>query len=179
MWCAWTRKPTTRAQTTREGGESPGGASAGDLAVRGACPTTQKGLLWNGRETVPQQAKKPVGARAASAERCVGRERAAAVYNRLFIYIDFNGMTRMRVVGLLGISAVLGGFVLVVWKILRQRGFFWLMQRQLWVLALMVFLGAVLPVDLLVHRYNVSRIMAGDSAHVCRSACIRSLPRAC
>ena len=89
---------------------------------------------------------------------------AAAVYNRLFIYVDFNGMTRMRVVGLLGISAVLGGFVLVVWKILRQRDFFWLIQRQLWVAALMVFLGAVLPVDLLVHRYNVARIMAGDSA---------------
>jgi hypothetical protein len=89
---------------------------------------------------------------------------AAAVYHRLLIYIDFNGMTRMRVVGLLGITAVLAGFVVVVWKIVRRRGFFWLLQRHLWVLALAVFLGAVLPVDWLVHRYNVARIMAGDSA---------------
>jgi hypothetical protein len=89
---------------------------------------------------------------------------AASVYNRLHIYIGFNGMTRMRVVGLLGISAVLGGFVVVVWKIARRRGFLWLVQRQLWVLALAVFVGVALPVDYLVHRYNVARIMEGDSA---------------
>ena len=34
---------------------------------------------------------------------------ALAVYNRMMIYIDFNGMTRMRTVGLLGITAVVAG----------------------------------------------------------------------
>ncbi|MCC6510194.1 MAG: DUF4173 domain-containing protein [Pirellulaceae bacterium] len=37
-----------------------------------------------------------------------------AVVHRLFIYIDFNGMTRMRVIGLLGTLAVVIGFGLVV-----------------------------------------------------------------
>jgi hypothetical protein len=37
---------------------------------------------------------------------------AAAVYNRLFIYIGFNGMTRMRMIGLFGISTVVVGFLM-------------------------------------------------------------------
>lgn len=89
---------------------------------------------------------------------------ALAVYHRLFIYIGFNGMTRMRTVGLFGISAVLVGFVLVVWKIIHKRDFVWLIERQLWTLALAVYLFALTPVDALVHRYNVERILAGDPA---------------
>jgi hypothetical protein len=89
---------------------------------------------------------------------------ALAVYHRMSIYIDFNGMTRMRTVGLLGISAVVVGFVLVVWKIAHGRSFVWLINRQLWTLATAIFLYAVLPVDLLVHTYNVRRILAGDLA---------------
>ncbi len=35
---------------------------------------------------------------------------AVAVYHRLHIYIGFNGMTRMRTVGIFGISCVVAGF---------------------------------------------------------------------
>ncbi len=87
---------------------------------------------------------------------------AAAVYHRLFIYIGFNGMTRMRTVGLFGISAVVAGFVLVLLKIARDRNFAWLLRQQLWALAAAVFLFALTPVDTLVVRYNVGRILAGD-----------------
>lgn len=89
---------------------------------------------------------------------------ALAVYNRMWIYVDFNGMTRMRTVGLMGISAVVVGFVLVVWKIRKNRDFAWLIERQLWTLALAIFTLAVLPVDLLVHSYNARRVLAGDLA---------------
>jgi hypothetical protein len=89
---------------------------------------------------------------------------ATAVYHRMSIYVDFNGMTRMRVVGLLGISAVLVGFLLVVWKIVHGRSFVWLVNRQLWTLAAAFYLYAVLPVDMLVHTYNVRRILTGDLA---------------
>ena len=89
---------------------------------------------------------------------------AASVYNRLLIYVDFNGMTRMRVVGLLGISAVVGGFVLVLVKIVQRQRFIWLIRRQLWVLAMAVYLYLTVPVDMLVHRYNVQRILAGSVA---------------
>lgn len=89
---------------------------------------------------------------------------AVAVYHRMYIYVCFNGMTRMRTVGLLGITAVLAGFLLVVWKIVHRRGFVWLINRQLWTLAAAVYLYAILPVDVVVHAYNVRRILAGDIA---------------
>jgi hypothetical protein len=89
---------------------------------------------------------------------------ALTVYNRMHIYVDFNGMTRMRTIGLFGISTVVAGFCLVLWKILHNRSFGWLVSRQLWVLAIAVYLYALTPVDMLVHQYNVRRIMAGDLA---------------
>ncbi len=89
---------------------------------------------------------------------------AIAVYNRMHIYVGFNGMTRMRTVGLFGISAALVGFILVVWKITYRRDFIWLLQRHLWTVAIAAYLYALTPVDALVHTYNVRRILAGDSA---------------
>lgn len=89
---------------------------------------------------------------------------ALAVYNRLFIYIDFNGMTRMRVIGLYGMSAVVVGFILVVWKIIHNRDFVWLVRRHLWTVAVAVYLLAITPVDAIVTSYNVRRILAGDPA---------------
>jgi hypothetical protein len=88
----------------------------------------------------------------------------AAVYHRLFIYVGFNGMTRMRIVGIYGISAVVVGLILVVWKITCRRNFAWLLQRHLWTLALAVFFYALTPVDTIVMRYNVRRILTGDLA---------------
>jgi hypothetical protein len=89
---------------------------------------------------------------------------ALAVFNRMYIYIDFNGMTRMRTIGLFGISTVVAGFVLVVWKIVHVRTFVWLVQRQLWALGIAIWLFVLTPVDFLVHSYNVQRILAGDLA---------------
>ncbi|MGE0377230.1 MAG: DUF4153 domain-containing protein, partial [Planctomycetaceae bacterium] len=89
---------------------------------------------------------------------------AMTVYHRLAIYVGFNGMTRMRVVGLLGITCVAVGFALVVWKIIQQKRFVWLLRRQLWTVAAAVYLYAILPVDMLVHTYNVRRILSGDPA---------------
>ncbi|MFT5526494.1 MAG: hypothetical protein ACI9HK_004471, partial [Pirellulaceae bacterium] len=83
---------------------------------------------------------------------------------RLFIYVDFNGMTRMRVVGLFGMSAVVVGFILVLYKIARGRKFLWLIRGHLWTLAIAIFLYALTPVDLLVTKYNVTRILTGDPA---------------
>ncbi|MCA9053714.1 MAG: DUF4173 domain-containing protein [Planctomycetaceae bacterium] len=91
---------------------------------------------------------------------------AIAVYHRLSIYVEFNGMTRMRFVGLVGVTTVLAGFLLVVWKIAKSRGFLWLIERQLWALALGLYVLAVFPMDAVIHRYNVSRILAGDPAPV-------------
>jgi hypothetical protein len=89
---------------------------------------------------------------------------AVAVFNRLFIYVGFNGMTRMRVIGLLGVASVVFGFLLVLRKIARNYDFTWLIRRQLWTVTLAAYLYAILPVDAFVNRYNVGRILTGDSA---------------
>jgi hypothetical protein len=89
---------------------------------------------------------------------------AIAVYHRLYIYIGFNGMTRMRTVGFFGMSAVVAGFILVLWKIALNRDFLWLVRRQLWALAITIYLFVLTPVDTIVVSYNVRRIMSGDSA---------------
>jgi hypothetical protein len=80
------------------------------------------------------------------------------------IYIGFNGMTRKRTIGIFGISCVVAGFVLVVWKIARNRDFIWLLRRHLWALALALYLLALWPTDMIVHYYNVQRILSGDPA---------------
>jgi hypothetical protein len=89
---------------------------------------------------------------------------AIAVYNRLFIYVGFNGMSRMRIVGLYGMSAVVVGFLLVIWKIIHNRPFLWLVQRHLWTVAIAIYLLAITPLDTIVVSYNVRRILAGDPA---------------
>ncbi|MHB8898210.1 MAG: DUF4153 domain-containing protein [Thermoguttaceae bacterium] len=89
---------------------------------------------------------------------------AAAVYHRMLIYVQFNGMTWMRTVGFFGMTCVVVGFGLVVWKIARNHSFAWLLRHHLLVLALFVYLFALTPVDALVHAYNVRRILSGDSA---------------
>lgn len=89
---------------------------------------------------------------------------AVAVYNRLFIYVGFNGLTRMRMVGLFGISLVVCGFILVMVKIARDRDAIWLIRRQLLAFVLTVFLFALTPIDTLVVQYNVGRILNGDEA---------------
>ncbi|MEZ6056254.1 MAG: DUF4153 domain-containing protein [Planctomycetaceae bacterium] len=89
---------------------------------------------------------------------------AIAVYHRLMIYINFNGMTRMRMVGLFGVTTVIVGFLLVITKIVKRRNFFWLIQRQLWVPAVATVLYAATPVDWLVHTWNSRQILAGHLA---------------
>ena len=67
-------------------------------------------------------------------------------------------------VGLFGISTVVVGFGLVVWKIMHNRDFAWLIQRQLWALAGAAYLFVLTPVDVIVHSYNVRQVLAGDLA---------------
>ena len=87
-----------------------------------------------------------------------------AVLNRLFIYIQFNGMTRMRIIGLFGIATVIAGFVLVIVKIIQTRSFLWLLRAHLMTLAAACYLYCLTPVDWFSTTYNVRRIMSGDLA---------------
>lgn len=89
---------------------------------------------------------------------------AVCVYHRLWIYIDFNGMTRMRVVALLGVSCVVAGFGFVLAKVHGRRRFGWLVQKQLIAVLFACYLYAVMPIDWLVYKYNVLAIQRGQEA---------------
>ena len=86
---------------------------------------------------------------------------AAAVYNRLMIYVGYNGMTRMRTVGFFGTTLVVVGFCLVVYKIGQNRGFWWLIRAQLIALMLTVIAYSIFPVDYVAHRYNTAIVDTG------------------
>lgn len=87
---------------------------------------------------------------------------ALAVYHRLSIYVGYNGMTRLRIVGFFGISLVVIGFCLVLFKIRHDRGFWWLLRAQLLAFAMAVLTYSLFPVDYVAHRYNAWRVAASD-----------------
>lgn len=80
---------------------------------------------------------------------------AMCVYNRMFVYIGFNGMTRLRVLGLLGITCVIVGLVLVLVRVYRGWTFTDLVYRQFWTMASFLLAFLLLPTDTIVYRYNV------------------------
>ncbi|MCO8123192.1 DUF4173 domain-containing protein [Stieleria sp. TO1_6] len=86
---------------------------------------------------------------------------AVAVFNRLAIYVGYNGLTAMRLVGFFGISVVVIGFVLVLVKIAWHKGFWWLMRTQLTALLMCVIAFTLFPVDWVTHRYNVFQVNQG------------------
>lgn len=79
---------------------------------------------------------------------------AICVYNRMFVYIGFNGMTRLRVLGLLGIACVIVGLILVLFRVYRGWKFSDLVYRQFWAMMCFLFAYLVLPTDTIVYRYN-------------------------
>ena len=87
-----------------------------------------------------------------------------AVFNRLMIYVNYNGLTQLRVVGFLGITCVVLGFTLVLWKLLKGKGAIWLLHRQSWVPVLAVVAYAILPVDWFVQYYNTQQVLRGNLA---------------
>lgn len=89
---------------------------------------------------------------------------ALCVFNRLWIYIGYNGMTRMRVVAILGVCCVIVGFSLVLIKAARRFSFPWLVEKQVVALSVFLFLLAVLPVDFLVYSMNSRWVRNGNAA---------------
>lgn len=89
---------------------------------------------------------------------------AVAVFNRLYIYIDLNGLSRLRIIGILGTIAVVLGLVMVVRMILLSKGMRWLVYRYTWSVLAVIFIGFVFPFSWYVSHHNVARVMEGDLA---------------
>jgi hypothetical protein len=89
---------------------------------------------------------------------------ALAVYNRLYIYIDLNGLSQRRIAGLLGTTAVILGLMMVVKMIIHSKGFHWLVYRYTWSVLAIIFIGYIFPFAWYVSHHNMSRVMKGDLA---------------
>ena len=87
-----------------------------------------------------------------------------AVFYRLIIYVNFNGMTRMRVIGFVGVACVVAGFVIVNFRIVHQKPMAWIVHKQCWAFLWSIYLLALLPMDSISHGWNLSRIRAGHLA---------------
>ncbi len=88
---------------------------------------------------------------------------AIAAYHRLAIYVEFNGMTRMRIVGYFGVTCVLVGFAMVLQRVYGRCSLPWLLQSQVWALAGALYLLSIFPSDWYAHRWNADRIGQGRS----------------
>ncbi|MCB2155679.1 DUF4173 domain-containing protein [bacterium] len=132
------------------------------LTVALAISTGVLGLVFHGPLT--QHPKVAVLRRAAWIWSVENLLLAMATFHRTWIYVDYNGMSRMRVVAILGISVVVAGFALVVWMVKRQHNLQWLIRRQLWALAITLVVLFVAPIDWYVTRQNVKGILAGEDA---------------
>ncbi|MEK7449176.1 MAG: DUF4173 domain-containing protein [Planctomycetota bacterium] len=83
-------------------------------------------------------------------------------FQRLKLYIDYNGLTRLRIVGAYGITAVILGLLIVAFKIYKIKTFFWMTRRHLLVFALGLLALVITPMDWVVFKYN-TRIILHDN----------------
>ncbi len=87
---------------------------------------------------------------------------ATWVFLRIHMYVGYNGMTRMRIVALVGTSLVVIGLVLVTIKATRMRSLAWLVRKEFGAFLLACIFLAVVPMDYLSWRFNTPNILASD-----------------
>jgi len=87
---------------------------------------------------------------------------AIGALRRLQMYIGYNGLTRMRIVGIYGTLLVVAGLALMVWKVRRTKSFAWLVRRDLLALWIALIVLALTPRDWICWNYNVAQAMSGN-----------------
>ena len=87
---------------------------------------------------------------------------AIGALRRLQMYVDYNGMTRLRIVGIYGIVLVTVGLILMVVKVRRSRNTAWLVRCDLLALWVTVVLITLTPMDYLSWTHNAGQAMQGN-----------------
>ncbi len=99
---------------------------------------------------------------------------AVGALRRLQMYIDFSGLTHLRLTGLYGCVLVACGLGIMVWKVRHAYGFGWLLRRYLVAFGLGLTLLAVTPNEWLCSTYNARQVLAGKPRAM-RPICQKSL----
>jgi uncharacterized protein DUF4153 len=87
---------------------------------------------------------------------------AVGALRRLQMYVNYNGLTRLRLVGLYGVVLVIVGLAVMVWKVRKAKNFAWLVRRDLLAFWIIAVLLALTPRDTVCVQYNVSEVMSGN-----------------
>lgn len=87
---------------------------------------------------------------------------SAGTFERIWKYVDFSGLTSLRLVGVAGSALVSVSFALIVWKVHFDRSLLWLVRRDLDAFVIGVALFTALPTDGWVSGFNASRIARAE-----------------
>ncbi len=87
---------------------------------------------------------------------------ATWVFLRIHMYVGYNGMTRMRIVALVGTGVVVIGLVLVTFKAMRRLSLTWLVRKETGAFLLACIFLALIPMDYLSWRFNTPNILASN-----------------
>ncbi len=88
---------------------------------------------------------------------------AGFIYARLWIYVQQTGLTRLRVVGFFGTTAIVIALFWMTLKIFQQKNTRWLLQRYAFTVAALFWLYSILPIDAIVWRCNTEMILSGNN----------------
>lgn len=78
---------------------------------------------------------------------------------RLQMYIDFSGLTHLRITGIYGSLLVAAGLAIMVYKVRTNRGFIWLVRRYVLAFCMALTILALTPNEWVCASYNVKKIM--------------------
>jgi hypothetical protein len=82
-------------------------------------------------------------------------------FRRIQMYIDYSGLTHLRLTGIYGTILVCVGLVIMVVKIRDTRNFLWMIRMDVAAFLAAVTLLALTPMDRICSCYNVPRVLGG------------------
>lgn len=80
---------------------------------------------------------------------------------RLLMYIDYSGLTHLRITGIYGSILVAVGLIIMVVKVHRKHGFVWILHKDVLAFAVALIVLALTPNDYICVKYNVARVLEG------------------
>lgn len=84
---------------------------------------------------------------------------AVGTLRRIWMYIDFSGLTHLLLTGIYGALLVIAGIVIMAIKVKDNRNAVWLLRRYVAAFAVGVTLLALTPQGVICARYNVARVL--------------------
>jgi hypothetical protein len=99
---------------------------------------------------------------------------AVGAIRRLLMYIDYSGLTHLRITGIYGSVLVAVGLIIMVIKVHRGHGFVWILHKDILAFSVALVVLALTPNDVICARYNVAKVMEGKPRAL-RPICLKTL----